>query len=328
MKAVWKAISGHFSDLWGAWDWFWFSPADPVVLCAIRVLTGALLFWTHLVWSFDLSGFLGPEGWLAPELIAQKQAGRFVFSLFDWIGPAWLLWTVHVLYLVVCLMLMFGLFSRVVAVLAFLGALSYVEHVTPGAFFGLDKINCLLAMYVMLGPCGARYSVDRLRAERRGDEEPGAGAEPSISANIAIRLMQLHLCVVYLFSGLGKLQGELWWNGRAVWFSVANPEYRSLDMTWLANHLWLVDALTHATVLWELFYCWAIWNPLLRPWVLLGAIGIHGFIGLGMGMPEFALSMLVANMAFLAPVFIEGLFDRPARWASALFRPRKAAAEA
>ena len=25
-------------------------------------------------------------------------------------------------------------------------------------YFGLDRVNCMLAMYLMLGPCGARYS--------------------------------------------------------------------------------------------------------------------------------------------------------------------------
>ena len=78
------------------------------------------------------------------------------------------MWTVHIVALVVFFLLTIGLFSRTMAMLAYLFAVSYANRITPGAYFGLDKINCMLAMYLMLGPCGARYSVDRLWRLRRG----------------------------------------------------------------------------------------------------------------------------------------------------------------
>ncbi len=34
-------------------------------------------------------------------------------------------------------------------------------------------------------------------------------AVPSVSANIATRLLQLHLCVIYLFGGLAKARGAV-----------------------------------------------------------------------------------------------------------------------
>ena len=43
-----------------AWDRFWFTPAAPQSLALIRILAGAMLFYTHLVWSLDLVAFLGP----------------------------------------------------------------------------------------------------------------------------------------------------------------------------------------------------------------------------------------------------------------------------
>ena len=310
MTNAFASIKRHFRELVQGWDGCWFTPTDPAVLCAIRVATGLLLLWTHLVWSFDLAAFFGPEGWVAPELAAATHAGRMTVDVFPWLGGGALLWTFHVLNLIAFLLLTLGWWSRTAAVWSYAAAVLYATHVTPGAFFGLDKINCLLAMYVMLGPCGARYSIDSWLRRRRGetDQRP-----PSVSANIALRLLQLHLCVVYLFSGLGKLQGVRWWNGTATWFTVANPEYRSLDMTWMAEYLWLGELLTHVTVFWELFYCAIVWPRLSRPWVLLTAIGVHGYIGVAMGMHEFALAMLVANAAFLSPSFVRGVLDPIAR---------------
>lgn len=314
MKAAFAATKSYLTGLAGVWDRFWFAPSDPAVLSAIRVLTGMLLLWTHTVWTFDLLAFFGADGWFPPEMVDRQTAGRIALGFFDLTQAPWAVWTFHVLSLIAFFLLTIGWFSRIAAVWSFVAALSYAQYVTPGAFFGLDKINCLLVTYVMLGPCGARYSLDRLLNLRRGSVDPDADAVPgSWTATVAIRLIQLHLCVIYLFGGLGKLQGNLWWTGEAIWLSVANVEYRSFNMTWMADWLWLAELLAHATVFFELFYCCLIWNRWTRPLVLLTAVGVHGFIGLGMGMPEFALAMLVANMAFLSTGFVRGFCDPVSR---------------
>ena len=53
------------------------------------------------------------------------------------------------------------------------------------------------------------------------------------------------MCVIYFFAGVSKLQGPSWWDGEAMWRAFANLEYQSLDMTWLAWHPWLVNAMSH-----------------------------------------------------------------------------------
>ncbi|HJQ79349.1 MAG TPA: HTTM domain-containing protein, partial [Lacipirellulaceae bacterium] len=136
---------------------------------------------------------------------------------------------------------------------------------------------------------------------------------PSTGANFAIRLIQLHMCVIYLFSAMGKLQGETWWTGDAVWYSVATLEYQSIDMTWLWHYPWLVNLLTHGTVAFELLYPALIWPRLTRPWVLLMAVLVHGGIALFLGMPTFGLVMLIGNLAFISPKTVRKIFDPIAR---------------
>ena len=322
MKAAYRDVTGYIAEAWLAWNRFWFKPSDPATLSLIRLLAGGMLFYTHLVWTLDLEAFLGPNGWLPVDFIRSlppldyvpPSAQVTIWSVFFWIESTWLLWTVHIFALLVFFCLMIGLFSRTMAVLGYLLAVSYAQRVSPGAFFGLDKINCLLALYLMLGPCGARFSLDRIRQLRRGDTSP---ALPSTSATIAIRLIQLHLCVVYLFSGLAKLGGENWQAGTAVWWAVANFEYQSLDMTWLAGWPVLVALATHATVYWELFYGLLIWNRFARPLVLWMALLVHGGIALCMGMITFGLVMLIANLAFVSPETVRRWLDPPAGWFAA-----------
>jgi hypothetical protein len=317
------ATRSYLAEVWEAWNGFWFTPTSPSTLCAIRFLAGAMLLYTHIIWSFDLDAFFGANGWLPEQIRAEvNQTGdpdgpgplestkRLAWSHFDFVQSPKLMWTLHIVALLVFFALTIGFFSRVAAVLAYVFAVSYANRVTPGAFFGLDKINCMLAMYLMLGPCGARYSVDRLWRLRRGAPSEVA---PSSSANLAIRLIQVHMCIIYLFSALGKLQGVTWWNGSAVWYSVATLEYQTMDMTWLWHHRYIVNFLTHVTVFFELSYSALIWPRLTRPWMLALAVLLHGGIVFALGMPTFGLVMLIGNLAFVSPKTVRKVFDPIAR---------------
>src|SRR3954469_21655189 len=68
------ATRDYLSEVWEAWDSFWFAPTSPSTLSAIRVLAGAMLLYTHLVWSFDLTGFFGPNGFLPQKLMHEVYA--------------------------------------------------------------------------------------------------------------------------------------------------------------------------------------------------------------------------------------------------------------
>jgi len=313
-----NAVVNYFRDLGRAtltgWQRFWFTPADPATLGLIRILAGAMLFYTHLVWGLDLEAFFGRQAWLTPEAVAAfaqsvngPEARDFSWSYFWWIDSPRVLWSVHIAALVVFALLTVGLFSRTSAVLAYLAAVSYVNRV-PGAQFGLDQINVMLAMYLMVGPCGSAYSLDRLiRKARAGGNLPRL--EPSVGANISIRLIQLHMCIIYLFAGLSKLAGVAWWDGSALWLSFANLEYQSLDMTWTAHYPLFISFLTHVTIAWEVSYAALVWPKLTRPLVIALAIPLHLGIAFCMGMITFGLIMLVGNLAYVSPGLVRSAID-------------------
>src|SRR5439155_26318436 len=124
--------------------------------------------------------------------------------------------------------------------------------------------NALLTLYLSIGPSGAAFSLDRLLAryrlaqQTRPDDLPvvrGQASSPSVSANIAVRLIQMHMCLIYFFAGTSKLLGAAWWDGTAIWMALANHEYQSADLTWLAHVPLLVNLLTHLATIWELSFC-------------------------------------------------------------------------
>ena len=285
-----------------AWNRFWFTPTAPHTLAMMRIFAGLMIFYTHLVWSSELLNFFGPEARIPIGFAREFHDSDFGWSHFFWFSNPLILKAIHVVGLLVSMLFAIGFQTRITSVLAFLFAVSYVHRAT-GALFGLDQINVMLAMYLMLSNCGAVYSVDAwLRRRGRGGDP-----QPAVMNNVSTRLIQLHMCVIYLFAALGKLQGVTWWDGTAMWLALANYEYQTLDLTGLAAWPLLINFLTHVTLAWELTYSVLIWPKWTRPLMLFLAIPVHLGIALAMGMVTFGLIMLVGNMAFVSPETTEAV---------------------
>jgi hypothetical protein len=295
LTAVVGYLAGFARSLAQQWETFWFTPADPTLLGVIRVLTGLMLVYTHAVWGLALGDFFGPAGWLSADLVRALQRGEYAYSFWWWVPTAWM-WPAYAASLLVLALFTLGLWTRVTSVLALAVTISYAQRV-PAALFGLDQINVILTLYLAIGPSGQAVSLDRWLARRRG--KVAGAAAPSVGANLAQRLIQVHMCVVYFFAGISKLQGPAWWNGQAMWRALANLEYQSADLTWLAWHPWLLNLATHFCVLWELSFCVLIWSRLWRPLVLAGALALHLGIGAFLGMWTFGLIMLIGCASFL-----------------------------
>jgi len=290
------------------WNYFWFRPEDPATLGLIRIAAGSMLFYTHLIWTKDAAAFFGADAWLSREWASTYYNNSpFAWTYFWEVSSPLVLSMANIVALVVLGLYTVGLWTRATSILAFIITVSYVHRV-PGALFGLDQINGLLALYLMLGPSGAAYSLDQLI--RRRHNQLYRSVSPSIRANVAIRLIQVHMCVIYLFAGMGKLAGESWWDGTALWGALANYEYQSIDVTWLAEWPLTINVMTHLTLFWELSYCVLVWHRLTRPMVLVLAIPLHLGIAICMGMITFGLIMLVGNLAFVSPTLVRAIIDR------------------
>lgn len=319
------ACRAWFTDSVAAWDRFWFTPRLPHTLAILRIITGLMLLYSHLVLATDLMSFLGDDAWISNETARQLHDGAFGFSdagrSYLWyLDNPLLLWLHHGLTIIVTACFAAGFLTRISAPAAWLLQLMYLHRMT-GTLFGFDQIVTYTAMYLMFAPCGSWLSVDawlrQTQVSKRGNRRlwqwlfPEARA--TIAANIATRLLQIHLCVIYLFGGLAKARGTSWWDGMAIWYSVSNYEYQSHDMTWLGGYPRIASALAHATIFWEVSYCALVWPRLTRPLVLAVAVAVHGGIALFLGMITFGVMMIAANMIFIRPEWIarqtEGRFE-------------------
>ena len=288
---------GWLGEWLAAWNTFWFTPADPLPLAVVRICAGGLFTWASLVWLLDADAFFGMAGWLPPEDVCRMNDQPWQWSWYFAAPSAGGIRVLAGVTLGAAIMLTIGLATPLAAVVSLAGFVSAANR-APLNVFGFDDVLGMLLIALAVGPSGAVLSVDSLLS--RGMQR----AAPSVLANVALRLIQIHLCVIYFFSGCGKLLGASWWEGTAIWGSVANVQYRTLDLTWLARHPLVVNLITLATLFWEVSYPALVWPRLTRRLVLTMAVLVHLGIGLAMGMMEFGLAMIVANMAFVPPVVL------------------------
>jgi predicted DCC family thiol-disulfide oxidoreductase YuxK len=145
--------------------------------------------------------------------------------------------------------------------------------------------------------------------------EPGI-PHPTIAANLALRLIQLHLVFIYAMAALAKVQGPSWWNGMALWGTMTAGEFVTRDFTGLAGWPCVLNVLTHASLAFELLYPILIWVPNLRPLMIAGAVVLHlGIAIVAPGLTEFGLAMIAANLAFFSGSWVRSLVsgrDQPA----------------
>lgn len=296
----------HAESSWGrqwlaAWDFFWFTPQAPHTLAVIRIATGLMLAYVHLIWCIFATDFMGVNAWVDNATV-QELRFNYAWTWLWYLESPFFLRLHEAVAMVAGLMMAVGCYTRwSIPAVWFLTLMTC--HRMFGALFGLDQIVIFLSMYLMIAHSGSVYSFDAWLAGRRAGGV--ADQAPSVANNIATRLIQLHLCVIYIFGGLSKMRGEMWWDGSALWYTVVNYEYQSLDMTWLGKFPFFIALLTNVTIFWETFYCALVWPKLTRPMALALAVAVHGGIALALGMVTFGCIMIVANLSFIAPESVQ-----------------------
>ena len=210
-----------------------------------------MLLYDHAIWGLVLGDFFGPESWISRDLVDVVLRGQHTYTFWWWVPARWI-WLAYAMSMAVLFWFTIGLWTRASSILSAAVVISFAHRV-PEALFGLDKVIAMLTLYLAIGPSGRALSLDSWLARSRSGDS--AKDTKSVAANFSLRLIQIHMCIIYVFAGTSKLQGAAWWNGQAMWMAFANQEYQSVDMTWTAWHPWAVELLSHFTVFWEMSFC-------------------------------------------------------------------------
>ncbi|MFN4260301.1 MAG: hypothetical protein ACK4RK_13475 [Gemmataceae bacterium] len=277
-----------------AWTRFWFMPVDPIGLHVVRVLVGLLLLSWLLPFAGHLDDLFGAQGWfdhnayLAMSRLSEEE-GRLPVSwslLFVVNSNSATLAAFYWGTLALIVVFTLGLWPRLTGLLTWVCVASFT--VNPAFFYDGDALVLILAFYMMLG-----YLLLGLRTAGQdglaGVLGPWPGwltrltdkvksmSRPSLGANLALRLLQVHFAIAILASAFHKLQAGTWWSGIAFWYPLYPPF--EATVTDLRNSIsnpqlyigWL-SVFAYATLAWQFAFPVFAWSRRWRPLLIGGGV--------------------------------------------------------
>ncbi len=285
-------MKGALKTIRSAWHRFWFAPEPTSTLAVYRIAYGLLVFAWTVPFAPDLSAFFA-RGAIQDRPHTDIANGWWgVLNVTDTRG---LVTAVFVVLLLASLCLAVGFRTRLASVLVFVGVIS-LEHRTPSLFNAGDGLIRIIAFFLMFAPAGESLSVDRwLKNRDRFWEFPAR-------APWALRLIQVQVSVLYIFSVWEKLHGSAWRNGTAVSLSLGLQDLqRFAPPSFVIHSLFLSWVFTYGTLAIELMIGVLVWNRAARPLVLALGASMHLSISLALRVSFFSEAVVTSYLAFLTP---------------------------
>jgi Vitamin K-dependent gamma-carboxylase len=283
-------------------DWLFYPTSDrwlSILRIGLAVQLLLYVFSLRSDWNYLLGGT--GRGLVSRDLAeALLSLESWMIPRFGWfIGPAKQLGIDEAVVLSLgwyCLtlgaiLLLIGLYSRAAAVASWFLYLCSVKSGGPSTY-GVDALTTTALFYLMLSPLPDRFSLDHVWRKKSADSQLRGFWQ---------RVLQLHLCLIYFFSGLTKALGQDWWNGVNLWRSLIRPPFDLIPADILVRFKYFFPIAGVAIFLLEIGYAFLIWRRGIgRVW-LIAVLIMHIGIGFAMGMYLFASVMIVLNLAAFGP---------------------------
>ncbi len=282
---------------------FLFSADRGLSLAYMRIVLGTTLLYLAIFRTGNLDQY-GP-GSLIPRdqaLVIFPEFYKPWLQFFFW--PDSLAPVAHYSLIGLYILLILGLSNRFFMLLTWVIAQGFIQR-NYSILFGADLIGNLILFYLSFTLCNEHLSVwSWLQKKASGHMSSRLQQRTSLSqfsrdlSSIAVRLMQVQMCVIYAYTGFEKLKGMSWWDGTALWTVLANPQFTNYDLLWL-SHFPIVFAIgTFITIIFEVYFPVMVYLKQTRfLWLGLGVF-FHLMIGVLLGLMPFSLVMLSTYVLF------------------------------
>lgn len=280
--------------------------AAPLAFFRIAIATLGLIQGIWLVGNINL--LYGADG-LIPWSLSKEIVSPYMPQL-SWLQPLALatgtepdIWVYILmgLYMLSLLGLLLGNHTRISAIVAW--ALQFM-FINTGfmAAYGVETFMHIALFYCILMPVGSMFSIDAL-------VKPVANKNNEWNT-LSIRVLQLHLCIIYIASGTEKAMGAQWWNGEAIWQTLMQTQFSRFDMHWIAQYPLLAKCVGWSTLMIEMGYPLYIFWSGSRPYGYCAVVLLHISIAVFMGLQLFSTIMIIFNTTAFGWPYISQAYHR------------------
>lgn len=265
-----------FKSLWKAWESFWWAEIDGRSVRATRITFGlsAVGVTALRFWNMDFFN----EKSLALKSEALGLMDPFIKPLFSWnFWPdSWAL-AMQIILMLLLILFTFGWTRRPLIFAAWVIHIGFMQR-NFAASMGVDTMIMVFLFYLSFTQVWKKSHYDGL-------------------SRVMFRMIQVHMAIIYFYTGLEKLRGSTWWEGSALWLVFNNTQITLWDLTWLAHYPVLLALFAHSTVIFELFFPAFVMNPKTKFYWL--GLGVFFHIGIAVTLDLWGFSGLMLSQYFL-----------------------------
>lgn len=280
-----------------------FKPESANTLAFFRIAISAFALVQLFVLLPDWMWLYGPEGllpWQISEALNTNNTPSLLFvSEHLHISASATVYIVTSIYFLSLVGLLIGFKTRLMGVLAWL---MHIILNTTGHFtaYGVETFLHIALFYCAVLPVGCCKSIDAIKKTNQ---------VPSYLITLSVRLIQLHLCIMYLACGIEKSLGAQWWNGEAVWIALQQDQFHQVNTGWMAQLSFIPKLFGWGTLFIETLYPVAIFFKRTKKFWLISIISMHAFIAVFLGLQLFGALMILLNLTAFGNHCFNGLFS-------------------
>jgi len=272
----------------------WLEEVDSRRYAALRIGFSILLL-LHFLWLLPYSdSLLSNEGISSSNMSDigfHEITGGKSISLFSLIQSPIFVSILLLSAIVLCILSIFGKYSRLAIIFCFLIQLSII-HRAPISTTGWDSIITNLCIILIFSPLGTHWNpVNLLR-----NQKP---KEPDINfPRYGLVLIQIQTCIIYWQSVFQKMGDYYWKNGESITYFLLSHHGR-FQGKWPVHFHGLFDKINYLTLLIELTLPLLLWISKTRKIGVIIGIGFHVSIAiLGINLTLFSMTMIICYLAF------------------------------
>jgi hypothetical protein len=255
-----------------AWARFLRGGPSRDVLALMRIGFASVVLANFLLVLPDVEAWWGEHGWF-PLAKSRELTDPHVWSVLYLLPPSdGALWTCYALALTHAALLLLGFYSRLNALAVFVWLVSF-QHRNFMVTDGEDTVMRLFAFFLVFTPLADRYSLDALLRRRR----PAGSRSWWPAPRWGKRFLQVLPVLIVLAAGLEKLDGDVWWNGDALYYVTKLDDM--FTARWLPRFIvdspQLLRVFTWSALALEILAPILIWFRELRRPALIALVLLH-----------------------------------------------------
>jgi hypothetical protein len=281
-------------------------PIAPHSLGLFRCWFGVICLANILFLWPDMEMWLGADGVIAPSVtsISSMEPGLSLYRFFS--DKDTVLELIRAFGLMGSLALVLGVYPRCGATMLWLAWVS-IEHRNVYILNSGDTLARITLFFLIFARSDQAFSLTRWLQTKSGKIHPSE--HPTIPA-WPVRILQAHLCIIYISTAIWKSLGSMWMDGSAVGVVLQLGEFSRFPVpSFLATET-SSKILTWMTLAIEFSFPILVWIPRYRTLTLASGIALHVGLEWIMNIQLFQWTITSLYILFLTPSLGELRFLR------------------